>query len=85
MDWSRTVRQLHDQVRGLYPWPAAVAVLDGIRCKVLCTVLLDETTDQAPGTILQADSLLQPDGKQAMAASAFLMGHPMKTGTVLTD
>lgn len=101
MDWSRTVRQLHDQVRGLYPWPAAVAVLDGIRCKVLCTVLLDETTDQAPGTILQADkkglriacggggvlelSLLQPDGKKAMAASAFLMGHPMETGTVLTD
>ena len=27
---------------------------------------------------------LQPDGKKAMAASAFLMGHPIGTGTVLT-
>ena len=100
MDWSRTARQLHDQVRGLYPWPAATAVLDGVRCKVLRTALSGEATGKAPGAVLQGDKKglkiacggggvlevleLQPDGKKAMAASAFLLGHPVPSGTILT-
>lgn len=100
MDWTRTARQLHDQVRGLFPWPAATTVLDGVRCKVLRTALSGETTSKAPGAVLQADKKglriacgdggaldileLQPDGKKAMAASAFLLGHPVPVGTVLT-
>lgn len=99
MDWSKTARQLHDQVRGLYPWPSAVAVLDGIRCKVIRTSLLEGETVQRPGTVLQADKKglrvacgdgkvleileLQPDGKKAMTATAFLMGHPIQTSTVI--
>ena len=100
MDWGRTARQLHDQVRGLFPWPSATAELDGVRCKVLRTVLSGETTNKAPGTVLQADKKglriacgdggvldileLQPDGKKAMAATAFLLGHPISVGTTLT-
>lgn len=100
MDWGRTARQLHDQARGLFPWPAATAVLDGIRCKILRTALTEETTDKAPGTVTQADKKglriacgdggvldileLQPDGKKTMAAPAFLLGHPIPAGTVLT-
>lgn len=99
MDWGRTACQLHDQVRGLYPWPAATAVLDGIRCKLLRTALSGETTNRAPGTVVQADKKglrvacgdgrvldileLQPDGKKAMAAPAFLLGHPLPAGTAL--
>ena len=99
MDWGKTARQLHDQVRGLYPWPSAVAVLDGIRCKIIRTALLEKETDQRPGTVLQADKKglrvacgdgkvleileLQPDGKKSMSATAFLMGHPIQTGTVI--
>lgn len=100
MDWGKTARQLHDQVRGLYPWPAATAVVDGIRCKILRTVLVEYETGQVPGTVIQADKKglrvacgsgvleiaeLQPDGKKAMAATAFLMGHPIQTGVVLTN
>lgn len=100
MDWTRTARQLHDQVRGLFPWPAATAVLDGIRCKVLRTVLTGETAGDAAGSVLQADKKglkvvcgdggvlevleLQPDGKKAMSAAAFLLGHPVSVGTILT-
>ena len=99
MDWDKTARQLHDQVRGLFPWPSAAAVLDGTRCKIIRTSVLDVQTDQAPGTVLQADKKglrlacgdgrvleileLQPDGKKAMTAAAFLMGHSIKTGTVI--
>lgn len=99
MDWTRTARQLHDQVRGLYPWPSATAVLDGIRCKILRTTLSGEVSGTVPGTVIQADKRglivacgdgkmleileLQPDGKKAMAASAFLLGHPISVGDVL--
>ncbi len=100
MDWTRTARQLHDQVRGLFPWPAATTVLDGVRCKILRTALSGETTNKAPGVVLQADKKglriacgdggaldileLQPDGKKVMAAAAFLLGHPIPAGTALT-
>lgn len=101
MDWAKTARQLHDQVRGLYPWPAATAILDTVRCKIVRTGLPGEHSGQAPGTVLQADKRglriscgngevleileLQPDGKKAMAASAFLMGHPIQVGLKLAD
>lgn len=100
LDWGKTARRLHDQVRGLFPWPAATAVLDGVRCKVLRTALTGETTGKPAGTVLQGDKKglkiacgdggvldileLQPDGKKAMAATAFLLGHPVPTGTILT-
>jgi methionyl-tRNA formyltransferase len=95
MDWTRTARQLHDQVRGLIPWPSAVTELDGVRCKVWATTLTGETTGKAPGTVIQADKKglklacgdgtvlqideLQPDGKKRMAATAFLLGHPIQS------
>lgn len=95
MDFSRPAQTLHDQVRGLCPWPAAVMELDGLRCKVLQTALTGETTSKTPGSVVQADNkkglkiacgdgkvlelvTIQPDGKKAMLATAFLMGHPIK-------
>lgn len=94
IDFSRPARAIHDQVRGLYPWPSATMELDGVRCKVLRTAVTGEATGKTPGTIVQADKkglkiacgdgkvlelvTIQPDGKKAMAATAFLMGHPIK-------
>lgn len=93
IDWARSARQIHDQVRGLFPWPSAIAEIDGIRCKILCTKICEESTGKAPGTFVQADKKglkvacgngtvleiveLQPDGKKGMAATAFLLGHPI--------
>ncbi len=93
IDWTRTARRIHDQVRGLYPWPAAVTALDGIRCKILRTGLTGERFDRPAGSVVQADKKglkiacgdgeileildLQPDGKRPMPAAAFLMGHPV--------
>jgi methionyl-tRNA formyltransferase len=94
LDWNRTARQLHDQVRGLAPWPSATAEIDGVRCKIWKTTLTGESTEKAPGFVVQADKKalkiacgdgqvlrideLQPDGKKRMAATAFLLGHPIK-------
>ena len=93
IDWTRSARQVHNQVRGLYPWPSAVTEIDGIRCKILRTAISGDTTNLEPGAFVQADKKglrvacgggsiieileLQPDGKKSMAATAFLMGHPI--------
>ena len=97
MDWSRSARELHDQVRGLIPWPAAVAELGGVRCKVCATKVCDEHTDAEVGTVVKADKKglkiacgrgtvleiceLQPDGKKRMPANAFLLGKPIPEGS----
>lgn len=99
MDFTRTARQLHDQVRGLIPWPAAVATLGDKRCKVFRTVVSEEHTHAAPGTVLAAGKEglavacgegtvlrleeIQPDGGKRMKAADYLRGHPIAVGTVL--
>lgn len=37
IDWSLTAPQIHNRVRGLYPWPHAYSSLDGARLIVLKT------------------------------------------------
>lgn len=37
IDWSRAAQSIHDQVRGLYPWPHAFTFIDGSRVIVLRT------------------------------------------------
>ncbi len=99
MDWTKPAQTLHDQVRGLLPWPCATAEFGGIRCKVFSTAVLDGTTDLKPGTVAEAgkDGIvmacgggsllrvreLQPDGKKRMAAADFLRGHPLTAGEML--
>lgn len=93
MDWNRTARELHNQVRGLIPWPAAVTVLGGARCKVLAAHAANEKKDLPAGTIFEAGKngikiacgggtvlvidTLQPDGGKRMKASDFVRGHPI--------
>jgi methionyl-tRNA formyltransferase len=99
MDWSKSAQALHDQVRGLIPWPAAVAQLGGVRCKVFAAAVCPEPAAAPPGTVVQADKKglkiacggetilelreIQPDGKKRMTAAAFLQGHPIPEGTAL--
>lgn len=99
MDWAKPAQVLHDQVRGLLPWPCATAEFGGVRCKVFTTAVLDAPTDLGPGTVAEAGKTgivmacgsgtllqvkeLQPDGKKRMAAADFLRGHPLTAGETL--
>lgn len=93
MDWEKTAQQLHCQVRGLAPWPAAVGEFGGVRCKVWRTQVSPQTTAKAPGTVVEAgkDGILiacgggsllrmlelQADGGKRMGAADYLRGHPI--------
>ena len=93
IDWSRPARAIACQVRGLIPWPCASTELAGQRFKVYRTAP-GRKTDNAPGTILAAGKMgievacgdgqslciteLQAEGGKRMAASAYLLGHPIQ-------
>ena len=93
MDFTRPARSLHDQVRGLQPWPCAVTELSGATVKVYRTAV-GGAVKAAPGTIVRADKTgieiacgdgrtlrileLQPQNGKRMAVASYLAGHPVQ-------
>lgn len=93
IDWSRSAHAINCQVRGLIPWPCASTELAGTKFKIYKTVIGGDTT-KAAGTILSAGKKgievacgdgkslliteLQAEGGKRMAASAYLLGHPIE-------
>lgn len=56
IDWTRTAAQIHDQVRGLLPWPvASMDLFGGDKVKIFTTIETEDKTGKEPGTILRAD------------------------------
>ncbi|HEY7791171.1 MAG TPA: methionyl-tRNA formyltransferase [Vicinamibacterales bacterium] len=95
LDWTHTARTLHNQVRGLHPWPLASTSLHGRRFIIRRTAVEESASRSAPGTIVEAagerlcvatgDGMLrvlelQPEGKRAMATRDFLAGHGVAPG-----
>lgn len=96
LDWQKPARTLHNQVRGMNPWPVATCCVDGKVMKVFVTRVGDKT-DAAPGTVVAAQPLtvacgdgltlvideLQAEGSRRMAAMDYLRGHSIAVGSVL--
>lgn len=96
LDWNKSARTLHNQVRGMNPWPVATCRFDGKGVKVY-TASVGELTTAAPGTLVSTQPLavacgdgytlvlqeIQPEGSRRMAAADYLRGHPIAVGIVL--
>lgn len=55
VDWGRSAQEIHDQIRGLFPWPgASTEALTGQPLKLWRSQVLDRTSGSAPGTVLSA-------------------------------
>ena len=85
LDLTRPARELHNQVRGMNPWPGAFCTAGGKTLKIHETRVA--AGSGAPGTLLCADPVtvacgegalqlvtVQPEGKPRMAAEAWLRG-----------
>lgn len=98
IDWRRPAHALHDQVRGLHPWPLASTLLHGQRLIVVRATLDANSANAPPGTILEAagdrltvaagDGVLRlldvkPEGRRAMPVRDFLAGHRLEPGAHL--
>ena len=91
IDWTKTAGQVHDQVRGLNPWPVATMVLGGKLFKVYETVLAEG--NGTPGEVLGLTKTglrvacgegaveirtLQAEGGKRMGAADYFRGHPLE-------
>jgi methionyl-tRNA formyltransferase len=99
INWSQSAAAVHNQVRGLYPWPHAYTYLHDARLIVLRTRTTESMTQMVGGTVIDAgvDGIrvaggdgaiivlteVQPEGRRAMSAREFLAGHPLPLGAVL--
>ena len=90
IDWNRPAQQVHNQVRGLHPWPVATMELKGQKFKVHATAVVDGKGE--PGEILGLTKTglviacgegaveirsLQAEGGKRMAAPDYFRGHPL--------
>ncbi len=91
IDFTKTARQVHAQVRGLHPWPVATMTLQGKTFKVHATRLAEGSGQ--PGQILGLTKTglkiacgegavevisLQAEGGKRMAAPDYFRGHPLE-------
>ena len=91
IDWNKTAQQVHDQVRGLHPWPVATAELAGTKFKIHTTAIVPGKG--TPGTILGLTKTglvvacgdgaveirsLQAEGGKRMNAPDYFRGHPLE-------
>ena len=78
LDFAKPARALHNQVRGLNPWPGATTVFEGIPLKVHESMVAEE--GGSPLRILCGDGnylelrTVQAEGRRAMAGEEFLRG-----------
>lgn len=96
IDWARPALAVHDQVRGLQPWPLAAGLFLGDRTILLRTTIAHEAPlDVPPGTVSRVDRVsfeiatqpgavriveLQVAGRKPMSAEAFLRGRQVQPG-----
>ena len=93
IDWTKTAQQIHNQVRGLHPWPVATAQIQGKIFKIHATAIVDGKAGAEPGTILELTKTglkiacgegaveirsLQAEGGKRMAAPDYFRGHPLE-------
>lgn len=55
IDWNRSAIDLHNQVRGLQPWPGAFTHCNGKMLKVFDTLPSEEIQRGKPGEVLEVD------------------------------
>jgi methionyl-tRNA formyltransferase len=99
LDWRRTADDLEALIRGLTPWPGAFSFYAGKRIKIYRASRKTLVTQESSGTVLKGfsdeltvaagkDSLviheLQGESGKRLPVQAFLRGHPILPGTVLT-
>lgn len=90
IDWTRPGVDIHNQVRGLSPWPTAYTTFGDENVKIWKTEAIATEEEGKPGEIIEltkehilvksgdqtavAITELQPSGKKRMTASVFLNG-----------
>lgn len=99
VDWSASAAAIHNQIRGLHPWPHAFAYVEGQRLILLKSAWTADPVGAAPGTVVaaQGDDLrvatgagtlciteLQAEGRRPARTREFLAGRRLSPGQRFT-
>ncbi len=98
LDFTEPAQQLHNQVRGLNPWPVATVMQGGKRLKIYRTRVAGSTA-AAPGTVISAEPMVvacgrntaleicevQAEGGKRMEAALYFRGHPVAVNTMFAE
>jgi methionyl-tRNA formyltransferase len=99
VDWSKPAWTIHNQIRGLHPWPHAYSYLQGQRLILRRSTWSDAAVGSDPGTVIAAhgDELavatgggtlriteLQAEGRRAGSTREFLAGRHITPGLIFT-
>lgn len=92
LDWSQPAQKVHDMIRGLNPWPCAVASLDNKRLKLLSSRVVELPREGLePGRAVDCGgeliaicgqgalrvTELQTENGKRMSGKSYLLGHPL--------
>ncbi len=93
IDFNKSAHQIHNQVRGLIPWPATSVKIGETVFKIFSVEETGESSEKPAGTVLGADKKelnivcgdgkvlrileLQAPGKKRMRAVDYLRGHAL--------
>ncbi len=97
LDWTKDARTLHNQVRGMNPWPVATCCVPDKGTMKVYRTRVGKPADAATGTVLccqpftvacgNGTTLIieewQAEGSRRMKTCDYLCGHPITVGTVL--
>jgi methionyl-tRNA formyltransferase len=95
IDWSRSARAIHNQIRGLHPWPHAYSDLGRERIILLRSQVETGSSSTKPATIVDASGdrlvvqtgngvlrvlTLQREGRRPVSAREFIAGGTIRPG-----
>ena len=90
INWQDEATQINRQIRAFNPWPVAQTSINDHTLRIWSAEVLNDTTTVRPGTVISCNKKgidiacgtgvlrliqLQPPGKKAMDAAAFLNGY----------
>lgn len=100
VNWKKPAQDIYNLVRGCDPQPGAYSYWRGEKIRFYGARLLPETTDEAPGTVVQVDSQgfqlavdggklaigkVRPETGGKMEASAFASEQELKVGEQFSE
>lgn len=99
VDWHQNTTHIHNQIRGLNPWPGSYAVYDGEPLKIWRSDTYNQSANASPGMVtrITADAIIvavhdgqialhevQPANKRRMSGAEFARGYGVRVGHILT-
>lgn len=100
IDFKKSAQDVHNQIRGLCPWPVATTLINGKKYKIHSSQLLTEKFTGKSGEIVDNNNRLvcmcgdgncieileiQAEGKRKTDTSSFLRGNKIEKGTILGE